>query len=38
MQEQWKDIPGYEGRYLSIDEQGLKQCALPLLSHRKAGG
>ena len=24
--------------YLSIDEQGLKQCALPLLSHRKAGG
>lgn len=22
----------------SIDEQGLKQCALPLLSHRKAGG
>lgn len=24
--------------YLSIDEQGLKQCALPLLSHGKAGG
>lgn len=23
--------------YLSIDEQGLKQCALPLLSHGKAG-
>ena len=24
--------------YLSIDEQGLKQCALPLLSRGKAGG
>ncbi len=24
--------------YLSIDEQGLKQCALPLLSHGKAEG
>lgn len=24
--------------YLSIDEQGLKQCALPQLSHGKAGG
>ena len=24
-------------RYLSIDEQGLKQCALPLLSHGKVG-
>lgn len=23
--------------YLSIDEQGLKQCALPLISHGKAG-
>ena len=23
--------------YLSIDEQGLKQCALPMLSHGKAG-
>lgn len=23
--------------YLSIDEQGLKQCALPLLSHGKVG-
>lgn len=24
--------------YLSVDEQGLKQCALPLISHGKAGG
>lgn len=24
--------------YLSIDERGLKQCALPLLSHGKVGG